>query len=265
MVNALTGARIVNTRATHQAAGLDAALLARGARPISFPCIAIAAPANPASFIEAVHALTAGSCGWLVFTSANAVLAVAEAIGPDAVPASVRVAALGPGTAQAAVDLLKIEATVVSPVHSATGLAASLPVRAGERVFLPSSSIARTELAAELRSRGALVDVVTAYRTTVGSGGADLSPLFANGLIDAIAFASPSAVDGFQTRVVASGFSVGDVASLPVACIGPTTADRADALGFTSISIAAQQTVSGLIDSLETALASTRKGAAQCR
>ena len=72
-MSVLTGARIVNTRALHQAGALDDLLTARGALPISFPCIEIAPPDDPQPLAAALAALARGTFKWVVFTSANGV------------------------------------------------------------------------------------------------------------------------------------------------------------------------------------------------
>jgi len=61
----LAGKRVVNTRAAHQAAELDDLLRGRGAVPVSYPCIAIAPPADPAPLDAALRDAAAGaSTGW---------------------------------------------------------------------------------------------------------------------------------------------------------------------------------------------------------
>lgn len=261
-MTALLGARVVNTRARRQAAELDAALKAQGAEPVAFPCVEIAPPNDIAPFLAAIDRLNDGVYDWLVLTSANAAEAVASALASKAVSGKARIAAVGPGTAAAVVDAFGVVPDVIPPVHDAAGLVAALPIRSGERVMAPGSSLARAELASSLRARGVEVDAVVAYETVIGSGGANVAALIGSGEIDAIAFASPSAVDGFLTRLDKPGSPNRRARGLPVGCIGETTADHAAARGFRLIAIADRPTVEGLVDSLVTALASSRKGAA---
>lgn len=261
-MSALTGARIINTRARRQAAELDAALRARGAEPVAFPCIEIAPPDDDAPLRAAMNRLSTGEYDWLVLTSANAVSALAPALGSRAQLTRVRIAAVGPGTAAALVEEFGVSPDVIPAKHDAASLLSALPALAGKRVFVPCSSLARPELVDGLRAMGADVDAVMAYRTVVGAGGADVASMIAAGEIDAIAFASPSAVDGLLTRLDGSSAPLPLVQGLPVGCIGATTADHAARRGFNLISIANRQTVPGLVDSLAAALASTRKGAA---
>ena len=88
--------------------------------------------------------------------------------------------------------------------------------------------------------------------------------MLAGGEVDAIAFASPSAVDGFLGRIGALGFRMIDVEAIPIACIGPTTADRARQRGFQAIAVSSEQTAASLVGALETALAPVRKGVVRC-
>jgi uroporphyrinogen-III synthase len=251
---------VVNTRALDQAAEFDGALRGRGAEPVSFPCVAIAPCEDERSLRAGQARLQAGGYDWLIFTSANAVRAFA---GDQAgkIPGNVRIGAVGPGTVASLRATFNRPPDLVPPDHHAAGLLAAIEMTTGERVLLPSSSLARTELADGLRARGAEVDVVVAYRTVVGSGGVDLAPMIASGAIDAIAFASPSAVDGFVSRLKAETMILDQARALPIGCIGRTTAARAAELAFTSISIAQRQTIDGLVDSLAEALARSREGA----
>lgn len=263
-MNGLRGARVVNTRASRQAGPLDAALRLRGAEPISFPCIEIVAPRNPEPMRDAVRRLRNGEYDWLVFTSANAVEAVAAAM-PRPIPVGVKFAAIGEGTTTAIRELLGREPSVVPDERrDAIGLIEAISAASGDRVLIPSSDIARSTLANGLRAAGARVEVAAAYRTVVGHGGADLGRLVTDGVVDAITFASPSAVDGFRARIAAVPLDFSLVASLPAACIGDVTAERAVELGFSSVAVAHQPTVNGLVEALESALVRTREGAVSC-
>jgi uroporphyrinogen-III synthase len=86
-----------------------------------------------------------------------------------------------------------------------------------------------------------------------------------SGQIDAVAFASPSAVDGFRARLDMANLDFELASVLPAACIGESTAERAVELGFASVTAARRPSVDGLVDALESALAPTREGAVPCR
>src|SRR5258706_5092486 len=92
----LAGKRVVITRAASQSAALIVALKAEGAEVVSLPLIQILPPLDFAPLDSAVHNLA--NFDWLIFTSQNAVTALADRISviPNAAAgASVRVAAVG--------------------------------------------------------------------------------------------------------------------------------------------------------------------------
>ena len=260
----LADARVLNTRPMGQAETLDAALIARGAHPVSFPCIEIAPPDDPRPLATAMQFLLARAFDCLVFTSANAVSSVADALSGAKLPSGIRIAAVGEATAESVRATFGFDSVVVPGIQDAAGLAAELDAKMGDRILLPVSSIGRRDLADCLRARGAEVTVVPAYRTRTGTGGANLGPMLAAGELDAVLFASPSAVDGFLERIEGLGYGLTDVQLIRVACIGPTTAARARERGFQSITTSSQQTISGLLDAFETALAPVRKGVVRC-
>ncbi len=72
---AVTGKRIVNTRATHQNSRFTALLQSQGAEVIEYPCIAIVPPEDDRPLREALANLA--HFDWLVLTSTNTVLALA--------------------------------------------------------------------------------------------------------------------------------------------------------------------------------------------
>src|ERR1700675_685288 len=101
----LAGKRVVITRAEFQSAALDAALKAQGAEVISLPLIQILPPLDFAPLDSALRDLA--NFDWLIFTSQNAVTAVADRLATldtnfRAQPPAAKVAAVGKATAEAA-------------------------------------------------------------------------------------------------------------------------------------------------------------------
>ncbi len=202
--SSLEGAWVVNTRSPKQARELDRLLEARLAHPLSYPCIDIAPAIDPAPLDNALQRAVEGAFDWLVFTSANAVEAVesrltALALSPEHF-AQMSVAVVGPGTAAALEDRLGIAADLCPEEHLAEALAEHLVARRARSVLLPQADRAREALVRILLANGVEVEAVTAYRTILGSGGADVPRLLRDGRVDAVVFASPSAVDNMAVR-----------------------------------------------------------------
>lgn len=265
MTSALLGKRIVNTRALHQAAELDRLLRGRGATPLSFPCIAIVPPADPAPLDAALEDLVAGRYDWLALTSANTAHAIAERLAARGLrlPAqpAFATAAIGSATAETAATALGLRRILISPDGRGEALARAMPTPAGSRVLWPASDRARSEAPELLRRRGATVTVVTAYRTGTGTGGVDLPPLLKRREVDAVTFASPSAVDGFLTRLDGKGGGMADLAGIAVVSLGPSTHQAALSRGLGQSRMSAEPTLAALIETLETAVGSAPGGA----
>ena len=247
MTSALQGKRVVVTRAEHQAAPLIQILRERGAIAIRYPCIAIQPPADADAIDSQLRDLARYDT--LLFTSANAVSALssrlrARKIQPDWT--QLRIAAVGEATDAALQTELGRSADFVPESRSGESLARSLPLTPNHRVLLPHSAIASDAPADILRSRGADVTAVVAYETVCGVGGDDVPGMFADGMIDALTFVSPSAVGYFVQRC-----SAPHARRLPAACLGSVTAARAKALGFTQIITPAETGVSAMAGALE--------------
>jgi uroporphyrinogen-III synthase len=218
----LAGKRVVITRAASQSAALIAALKAHCAEVVSLPLIQILPPLDFAQLDSAAHNLA--NFDWLIFTSQNAVTAVADRI--SAVPnaaaaASVRVAAVGEATAEAArlagfnVAHVGQGGTAASLVYE---LAAQLP---GKRVLLPRSDRAPGEILPRLQKFAAEVIEVIAYRTA-DTTQIDPASKEAVAASDSILFFSPSSVHSFVALQKSSALNALSDA-IVVGAIGPVT------------------------------------------
>jgi uroporphyrinogen-III synthase len=255
MSAALIGKTIVNTRAAHQAEGLNTFLRSRGAIPVDYPCIAIAPPQDSTLLDTSLVALEGGHFDWLVLTSANTVFALAERLQVlrfGLTGKTFRTAAIGTATAEIAKARLGLELFDLPPHYVAESLAEHLPVETGTRVLLPESAVARPILADKLSDRGARVSVVDAYQTVCGQGGADVPRLLAQQRIDALTFTSSSTVTYFLERLHRGDGRQEDAFMRCAACIGPKTAATAREYGFKVLTTAAEHTLNGLIEALDT-------------
>jgi uroporphyrinogen III methyltransferase/synthase len=245
-VKPLAGRRVLVTRPGPQAGALVDALRAEGAVTILLPTIAIR-PAGDLRPLDAAIARLA-DYAWLAFTSANGVDVFWDrlrALG-TAVPAGVRIAAVGTATARA---LAERGATVdfVPDEFVGARLGATLPDVEGRRVLLARASLARVELADALAARGALVDDVAVYDTIPEAPDPEGLAAVERG-VDAATFTSASTVRNFATLLGLRARPLLD--GVAVACIGPVTADEARSLGFTVHVEPEEHTIPALVRAL---------------
>jgi uroporphyrinogen III methyltransferase/synthase len=244
----LFGKRIIVTRAREQASGLVERLHELGAATVELPVIEIGDPADGGAALRAA-AGRVGDYDWVAFTSANAVGRFFAALGEVGADTRAlggrRVAAIGPGTAEA-LAAAGVRADLVPERFVAESLLDAFPDGPG-RVLLPRAAVARDALPTGLAERGWTVDVVEAYRTAVGQPAPEA--LAAAATAHAVTFTSSSTVTNYLAVA-------GDVPVPPVvACIGPITADTARAAGLTVDVVAAEHTIEGLVRALIEAFA----------
>ncbi len=250
----LAGRRIVVTRRPGQSSELAQSLRDRGAEVMEVPAIETAPSGDPGLLDHALSRLVE-RYDWVAFTSTNAVEAVRDRLRARGVVPPVigscgpRIAVVGPSTSAAVRLAFPHDVVALEPAGEpgAAGLLRAFEGMgcAGQRVLLPASSRARDELPRGLRELGATVDVVEAYRTVEP---ADLAEAVTGCLergFDVVAFASPSAVEGF---VRAAGARA---AGLPAVVIGPTTEAAARAAGMDVREVAHPSTAEGLVVALE--------------
>ncbi len=255
-MGALTGRTVVVTRGAGGDDALGDRLRALGAEVLEFPAIALAPAADLRPLDAALRELD--RFDWVAFASANAVeqaVARLDALGiKRGLLADRRLACVGPATGA------RLEALVRAPdlmPSSATGaaLAASLaPHVRGLAVLVPRAAEGRPELVDGLRAAGAEVAAPVAYRTVLAAPGsmAGLGALLAAGRIDAVTFASPSAVRGV---VQGLGADTPRLAGVLLGAIGPTTAEALRAAGFAAGVVPAVHAAEALAEAVATALA----------
>lgn len=249
---ALAGRRVAVTRAADQAVELLALLHSRGAKPLACPTIDIAPPLDDYAALDAC-VRSVDRYDWLAFTSQNAVAAFASRVDVLRVNVAnaVRIAAVGTATARALTDRLRAPDFVPS-----SALAESLANEIGDienrQVLFPRGDLASETLGRLLRSRGATVDEVVAYRTVRGGGTRQLADLVRRREVDAILFMSASSVrhllDALDDTDAMAGFTSRGPA---VVCIGPETARVAREAGIEVSAIAADKSAEGVVGALE--------------
>lgn len=248
----LFGRRVLVTRARGQAGALSREIAALGGEPVEVPLIEILPPADPAALDAALAAL--GRYRWIVFTSANGVefffRRLWERGGDARALAAVRIAVVGEATANALAGL-GLRPDLVPETFRGEALVAPLAAACapGDRVLLARGDLAAPDLPAALAARGVAVEEAVAYRTVPAeAGGAEVRRLLSAGRLDAVTFASPSAVENFLAAV---GEDAADLlGDTVVACVGPVTAEAARARGLPVHVVPARSTVSDLAAAL---------------
>ena len=239
------GRRVVVTRAREQASELVDRLHRLGAETIELPAITIDDPDDGgAELRECVAWSRRGHFEWVVFTSANAVERFCSLFRDAREFGSTKVAAIGPGTADA-LRRFGVEPDLVPERFVAESLVDAFPSGTG-KVLLPRAAVARDVLVTGLAGKGWGVTVVSAYRTRPAEPSA--SALAEAGKADAITFTSSSTVTNF--------LQVAGLDAVPpvVVCIGPVTAATAREAGLTVDVVAPEHTIDGLVRALVAAL-----------
>ena len=238
----------MTTRSGSRAKNLVDALERAGAEVIELQLTRQVDAADDGAALRAA-ADAVGSYGWVVLTSANAVdrfmaeLRDARALG------SVRVAAVGPATADA-LRLAGVEPDLVPAEHSARALVEEFPTAAGSddrRVLYPCADLAADTISDGLRERGWQVDRVEAYRTVPVSA-PEPEVLARVAWADAVAFTASSSVHAFMALRGPHGEPV----PVPghVVCIGPSTAESARAAGMRGVHEAWGASADGMVAEL---------------
>lgn len=247
--NILRGKRIIVTRAVEQSESLLNALRESAAIPVLLPMVSFAPPDDPSLMDEALKNLK--NFDWVFLTSQNTLRAIQDRCALLSLPlvesiAGVRIAAVGPATAEA-VEHAGLEVTYVAQKHQGVALAEELGERVrGMKIFLPRSDRANQDLVERLDHLGAEVTEVIAYKTVRPNESE--SKLYAAELeksADAILFFSPSAVHHLQELLGAAKFVIMSRV-VAFAAIGPVTEKSLHAAGVERV-IASKDTHAGAV------------------
>ena len=239
----LFGKKVIVTRPRHQSSVLADRLRDEGADALIVPTIEIVDPLDEGAALSAAVGQLS-SYDWVVLTSANGAQRFCERLRDGRDLAGVKLAAIGPGTAEVLADY-NLVADLVPERFIAESLleAFPLPNEADQRrVLLARAAVARDVLPDGLRELGWRVDVVDAYRTVpVEPTDTERERIIG---ADIVTFTSSSTVENW---VAAFGL---DTLPKVVACIGPITADTARRAGLRVDVIAEVHTIDGLVDAL---------------
>jgi uroporphyrinogen-III synthase len=251
----LAGRRVLVTRAAHQAGKLSEGLRTLGAIPVEVPVLEIVVLDSLDRVLRRID-----DYDWVIFTSANTVRALEErcaAAGVVAKCETVQVAAVGSATATAA-RAAGWNVAVVPENYVAEGLVAALGAgMAGKRVLLARAAVARDVIPDALRSGGAIVDVVDAYRNVIPEGAPEQLRCALRDGLDAVTFTSSSSVTHLADVARAAGVSF-PLQSVPAVSIGPITSQTLRELGWQPAAESEQHDVPGLLAATARVLGATR-------
>lgn len=238
----LAGKRVLVTRSRQQAADFASRLREVGAVPVVFPVIAFESlPTQPlVNALGKVH-----TYDWLIFTSVNAVDFFMAAYRQQQLP---HVAAVGSATLTK-LEEEGIQVDFVPDIFTGKELARGLGDLDGQRILLPRARIGRPEIVDELRAQGADVEEIALYDTVPTPPSEETIMELEKG-VDVITFTSPSSVRNFLGHAGNKAVS-SLLRSAVIACIGPSTAEEAEANGLAVAVIPDEYTIGGLIKGIE--------------
>jgi uroporphyrinogen III methyltransferase/synthase len=247
----LFGLRVLITRPTDAADELAAELRAAGAEPVHLPLVEVVPLDDLAPLDAALEKL--GDWDALVLTSRNAARIFAER-GRARRPRAVAPPAwcVGTATERAALAAGLAVRSLLAPGGDASALLRAIleegPV-AGLRVLVPCAEQAREVVVEGLRAAGARVDVLPIYRTVPAPlDAARLRAALAEGTLDALTFASPSAVRAFVGHLDAEARAAA-ARAIRVA-IGPASAAALAEAGLDADAVAGEPGAGGIVRAL---------------
>jgi uroporphyrinogen-III synthase len=242
----LQGLGVLVTRPAEQAQRLGEAIEAAHGRPLLFPCVEIAAAADPAAVRTQLQ--TAADYDLLIFISVNAVQ-YAFPLLPDTLPLNQQVAAVGAATA-AQLEAYGLEPTLVPERFDSEGLLAlaALADMTAKRVLVLRGNGGRELLADTLRQRGAQVDYAEVYQRLLPRRSAGNLVAGWESWVDAVTVTSIEILDNLFTLLGAAGAS--KLQKTPLVVVSERLAEHARARGCRKLYLAAGASDHALMQAL---------------
>jgi uroporphyrinogen-III synthase len=244
----LAGRRVLVTRAAHQIGTLSEKLREAGMIPVEVPVLKILPPDSFDDLDAALGRLS--KYDWLILTSANSVHAFSNRAKQLAVqleqPESLKIAAIGEGTAKAATDA-GLRVTLVPVSNVAESLISALEGQvSGARVLLARAAVARDVIPDGLRAAGAQVDVVEAYQNRIPAEATfQMRQALAEGL-DVATFTSSSSVIHLKAATTAADLDW-PLPGVAAISIGPITSNTLREQGWEPAAEAEVSDIPGLV------------------
>jgi len=243
-MTSLAGRVVLVTRPAEKAAEWAERLAALGAHPLVLPCL-VTVPIRDAGTARRLQDALRDA-HWLFLASCRAVEALIPLLEPHGgIPATVRLAAVGPATAEAArawraVDVVATGGTALGLARDLLARIRSLEQQDTRRVVVAGAEDGRRDAEQFLSAAGVAVTRVAVYRTIPAPVILPRQDLAA-AQVDDILLASPSAVIGLVNCAVPPG-------SARIITIGPTTTAAARAAGLTVTAEARRPGLDGMLE-----------------
>lgn len=256
MTAPLAGRTIAVTRGEKRNDPLAVRLRELGAHVLEVPSIAFAPPVSYEPLDEALRELSRFS--WAVFASATGVERTLQRAAELRIGAEdwapVKLAAVGPATAERLALELRVPDLVPAEARGSALADALAPLVAGRAVLVPRAEEGRPELVEGLLRARAEVCAPVAYRTVALEPEAllPLAEALQRGEIDAVAFASPSAVRSVLAALGPGAARI--LGRVVLAAIGPTTSGALRAAGLDAAVEPPTYTVPALADAIASRL-----------
>jgi len=241
----LKGRTVVVTRPKKRAGSLSARLRALGAQVWEYPCIETR-PLQPCPAMEAALE-NLGAYEWLALTSPAGVETLWSFLRGRALDAralgGVKLAAIGPGTAQALGEH-GLQADYMPPVYDAAHLGEGLPGTG--RALILRAREGSPALTQALEARKIPYDDVACYETFYENPRSQaLREAVEGGTAPLVTFTSASTVKGFVSSVGADA----DFSAITGVCIGEQTAAEARKHGI-PVKVAERATIDALLEAI---------------
>lgn len=253
----LQGKTVLVTRPKAQASALTGLLEQHGAQVLELPSIDILPPKNSKPLDQATRNVK--NFDWILFASVHSVRFFMESLkkaGRDARSlAGVKIAAIGPATAEALLEA-GIRADFIPAKFTSGAMVSEMKKRfsiKGSRFLLPRTDIAPEELCQSLKAAGAQITQVIAYRTVKADQTGfkkTLRDVLLNKKIDAVTFTSSSTVKNFFDSLSEDLKTRMKHSAVRMVSIGPVTTQTLKTYGFKPWRQAKQHTVQGLVESM---------------
>lgn len=250
----LFGMGILVTRPRDQASILSNLLAEQGAEPVECPTLEIHPPDSWAAVDEAIAGLP--TYDWVIFTSVNGVESFMRRLWFQQKDvrslAGLRICCIGPKTQEEAARW-GVAADLIPKNFQAEGILEAmggLGVK-GQHILIPRAKVARELLPDQLTAMGAKVRVVEAYQAVPPM--VEMGPVrdrLQNTRIHYLTFTSSSTVRNFCQLFPNRQELLDLTRNIPVAVIGPITAQTVREEGLSVEVVALENTVPALVEAI---------------